>query len=49
MKIAIIVAVSIAFGYAVGHYGPHKMIDQTSKGFKATSKAIDSVNKKIAQ
>lgn len=49
MKYLIVVALSIGFGYALGNYGPHKMIDTSNKTIKKATKAIDTVNKKIAQ
>ena len=53
MKIIIALVVGIIIGFTIAKVGPHKIIDQTSKGIQKTSnvttKALDSVNKKVAQ
>ena len=53
MKIIITFVVGIIIGFTIAKVGPHKIIDQTSKGIQKTSnvttKALDSANKKINQ
>ena len=51
MKTIIALVIGMALGFCYGKYGPHKMIETTSKGINASanaaSKALDTANKKI--
>jgi hypothetical protein len=47
MKYLIFVFAGLVIGFSVAKIGPHTIIGKTSDGIKATSKALDSVNKNI--